>query len=55
MLKYKKIPEIVRNKIDKSIRIGYGKPKCTLIWMHGLGDSAEGFFSYFTHLVSPVY
>lgn len=55
MIRIKKIPQIYRNVQDSSITITYGKPKCSLIWLHGLGDTSEGFFSYFTHSLSPVY
>lgn len=51
----KKIPEIYRNVQNSSITLTYGQPKCTLIWLHGLGDSSEGFLSFFTHSHSPLY
>jgi len=31
-----------------------GKHVCTLIWLHGLGDSAEGFRDFFTASNSPA-
>jgi hypothetical protein len=54
-MRLKKIPNIYRNIQDSSITISYGKPKCSIIWLHGLCDTSEGFFSYFTHSYSPVY
>lgn len=51
----KQIPNIFRNTIDHSITITAKNPSCSLIWLHGLGDSAEGFLSYFCHSHSPVY
>lgn len=50
-----KIPQIVRNSFDKSITISYEKPKYSLIWMHGLGDEAESYVPFFTHITSPLY
>lgn len=40
-------PEVIRNKSDHSILISPKNPRNSLIWLHGLGDSAEGFFDYF--------
>jgi hypothetical protein len=54
-MRIKKIPQIYRNILDSSITISYAKPKCSLIWLHGLGDTSEGYSSFFTHLRSPVY
>ena len=39
-MKARKIPDIYRNALDNSITIKYGKPTCTLIWLHGLGDTS---------------
>ena len=50
-----KKPEIIRNKADHSILIAPENPKNSLIWLHGLGDSSEGFFDYFLEDNSPVY
>jgi phospholipase/carboxylesterase len=47
--------DIVRNKEDHSITITPPNPTSSLIWMHGLGDSSEGFFNYFLQDDSPVY
>lgn len=54
-MRIKKIPQIIRNAEDSSIKITYGRPKCSLIWLHGLCDNSEGFYSYFAHSHSPVY
>ena len=54
-MKGRKIPEIYRNVSNSSITLTYGKPHCTLIWLHGLGDTSEGFLSFFTHSHSPLY
>ena len=51
----RRIPQIYRNALDSSITISYGNPKCSLIWLHGLCDTSEGFASYFMHSHSPVY
>ena len=48
-------PEVVRNKTDHSILIAPKEPKNSLIWLHGLGDSSEGFFDFFLDENSPVY
>jgi predicted esterase len=39
--------QIIPNKIDKSILILPEKAYFSLIWLHGLGDSAAGFLDYF--------
>ena len=51
----KKIPNVIRNPKDNSITLSYGKPCCSLIWLHGLGDTSEGFLSFFAHSHSPLY
>lgn len=50
-----KLPQILRNAHENSITISYGTPKCSLIWLHGLNDTVEGFFPFFTNIKSPVY
>ena len=47
---------IVRNKLDKSILIHNADIKSTfsLIWLHGLGDSSEGFLDFFCDDLSPI-
>lgn len=51
----KQIPNILRNSVDHSITLSLKNSNCSLIWLHGLGDSAEGFLSYFCHSHSPLY
>ena len=51
----KVLPTIVRNSIDKSITLSTPTSKFSLIWLHGLGDSAEGFYDYFLHPLSPLH
>ena len=48
-------PEVTRNKVDHSILISPKEPRNSLIWLHGLGDSSEGFFDFFLDENSPVY
>jgi hypothetical protein len=48
-----KAVETVREQ-DHSITISPVGPKFSLIWLHGLGDSSEGFLDYFQHKSSPV-
>jgi hypothetical protein len=43
----KKGVDIFRNKTDFSITLTPEKCYYTLIWLHGLGDSSEGFYDYF--------
>lgn len=39
-MKLKRIPEVYRNVQDSSITLSYGKPKNSLIWLHGLCDTS---------------
>lgn len=50
-----KVPQVLRQALDKSITIVPEQPSFSLIWLHGLGDSSEGFYEYFMHPKSPVY
>jgi len=50
-----RIPQVIRHAVDKSITITPEQPAFSLIWLHGLGDSSEGFYEYFMHPKSPVY
>ena len=54
-MKSKMMPSIFRNVMDSSITLTHGSHKKTLIWLHGLGDTSEGFVSFFTHSHSPLY
>lgn len=54
-MKVKKIPQVYRNIQDNSISLTYKAPQRTLIWLHGLCDTSEGFYSFFTHSHSPLY
>ncbi len=51
--------EVGNYKIEKKDHDIYLTPKSgnfqyTLIWLHGLGDSAEGFLDFFTSSTSPI-
>lgn len=40
---------VVRNNVDKSILVTADtKPLYSLIWLHGLGDTSEGFLDFFS-------
>lgn len=47
--------EILRNKVDKSIELIPEGAYYSLIWLHGLGDSSEGFLDFFELPQSPVH
>ena len=47
--------EILRNKKDFSIELIPEKSYYSLIWLHGLGDSSEGFCDYFQMNESPLH
>jgi phospholipase/carboxylesterase len=51
----RKLPNIFIHPANQSITLSAKDPKCSLIWLHGLGDKAEGFMSFFTHSHSPLY
>ena len=47
---------VVKNKVDKSIIVTSDKkPLFSLIWLHGLGDTSEGFLDFFSLEQSPVF
>lgn len=50
-----KMPQVIRNAVDKSITLMMEDAKFSLIWLHGLGDSSEGFTDFFMHPKSPLY
>lgn len=54
-MRVRRVPEVYRNVQDSSITLSYGKPQRTLIWLHGLCDTADGFLSFFSHSHSPLY
>ena len=45
---------VLKSALDGSIQLVPDKSHFSLIWMHGLGDSAEGFREYFQLPQSPV-
>ena len=51
----KSLPTVFRNTIDHSITLSTPSSKFSLLWLHGLGDSSEGFYDYFLHPLSPLY
>lgn len=50
-----KVPQIFRHPFDRSITLTYNAPKYSLIWLHGLGDEAQSFVPFFSHLQSPLF
>lgn len=48
------IPNIIR-QTNQSITILATNPKCSLIWMHGLGGTAEKYLPFWKHRNSAVY
>lgn len=48
------IASVTRNKADKSITLMPERPYFSLIWLHGLGDSSEGFLPFFQAEESPL-
>ena len=51
----KVLPTILRNSIDKTITLSHPQSTYSLIWLHGLGDTSEGFSEFFAHPLSPLY
>jgi hypothetical protein len=47
VLSMQEVAGVSRNKTDKSITLMPAHPCFSLIWLHGLGDSSEGFLSFF--------
>ena len=47
--------QILRNKGDFTIELIPEKQFFSLIWLHGLGDSSEGFFDYLQLPQSPLH
>jgi hypothetical protein len=54
-MKGKKIPQIIKHELERSVTLGFHKPAYSLIWLHGLADEAESYIPFFTHLRSPLY
>lgn len=48
------IGSVLRSKADKSITLMPDKPFFSLIWLHGLGDSSQGFLPFFQMKQSPL-
>jgi phospholipase/carboxylesterase len=46
--------KLVLDKVNRDIILTPPNYKSVLIWMHGLGDSAEGFLDVFEHQSRPV-
>ena len=52
----KKSFNIIKNNIDRSNLIQTdSQPLFSLIWLHGLGDTSEGFLDYFCLDQSPIH
>ena len=49
-----KIVNVAKNQVDSSITIMPSHPFFSVIWLHGLGDSAEGFVEFFKAKESPA-
>ena len=47
-------PNIIRHA-NQSITLSVDQPKCSLIWMHGLGGTAEEYMPFWKHRNSAVY
>jgi predicted esterase len=47
--------EIIKDSTDHSILIMPEKAYFSLIWLHGLGDTSEGFLDYFQMKDSPLF
>jgi predicted esterase len=45
----------VKDPSDQSIVIMPKKAYFSLIWLHGLGDTSEGFLDYFQMKASPLF
>lgn len=54
LLLMQEIAGVLRNQTDKSITLMPEKPFFSLIWLHGLGDSSQGFLSFFQMQQSPL-
>lgn len=54
LLLMQEIAGVLRNKTDKSITLMPEKPFFSLIWLHGLGDSSQGFLPFFQMQQSPL-
>ena len=50
-----KIATIVRNRADSSISLHSSKINCSLIWLHGLGGTAEAYLPFWKHRSSAVH
>lgn len=51
----RRIPNVFVHPTNSSITLSMKEQKFSLIWLHGLGDKAEGFMSFFSHSSSPLY
>jgi len=51
----KKQLNVEKNPQDKSIIISSDNPSYSIIWLHGLGDSSQGFLQFFNAPQSPAY
>ena len=54
-MKGSRVPNLLRNQTDKSITLWFGRPKYSLLWLHGIGDEAQTFVPFFSHLQSPLF
>ena len=55
MMRARRVPQVIKNTSDHSLTLTHLKSKCSLLWMHGLGDTASSYLPFFTHLQSPLY
>lgn len=39
-------PTIVRNSADHSVTLSLPDPKCSIIWLHGLGGAAQNYLGF---------
>ena len=46
---------VEKNQQDKSIIVSSDSPSYSIIWLHGLGDSSQGFLPFFNAPQSPAH
>lgn len=50
-----RVPNVLKNAGNSSLTLTYQRSRCSLLWMHGVGDIAASYVSFFGHLQSPIY
>ena len=49
------MPQMIKNQVNHSITLTHRNFSHSLLWMHGLGDTAASYIPFFGHLKSPLY